>query len=151
MSLLNNKLTKVNSPVKLKTHFLILLMNLPHVTRIIKANKSIVRSYCFPNWRCSKGSKVPFSCKSQSTFCGRYLFCLQAQNVSQSKSTQSRQQAFAMLHTAFFHGIKRQEICSSATSVDFQRTAWRHVTEDRTLQLSDVRARVRTILHSSVK
>jgi hypothetical protein len=68
MSLLNNKLTKVTSSVKLKTRDLILLMNLPHVTLIIRANESNIRSYGFPNWSRSKGSKAVYSCKSQSTF-----------------------------------------------------------------------------------
>jgi hypothetical protein len=105
MSLLNNKLTKVTSWVKLKTHFLIRLMNLPHVTRIISANESNIRSYGFSNWNCSKCFKPCTPVKVNRRFGGTYLFYHQTQNISQSKSAWSRQLAYRMLHTGFSHSL----------------------------------------------
>jgi hypothetical protein len=42
-------------------------------------------------------------------------------------------QGFGGICDLHFHGLKMEATCSSKTSVDFQRTTWCHIWEDRTL------------------
>jgi hypothetical protein len=50
--------------------------------------------------------------------------------------------------TSYFSMLKIEPICSSETSVDFQRTTWRYILEDSTLQLPDQKSHFpRKILH----
>jgi hypothetical protein len=61
------------------------------------------------------------------------------QSTDSSLSEYFEDSTCCLLHADFLHGVllnlKMESTCSSETSVDFKRTTWPYIPEDRTLHL----------------
>jgi hypothetical protein len=74
--------------------------------------------------------------KVNRRFRGTFCLHLQDQRKSQARSQHevgSKQSCMLVSYLAYSSTVKTEATCSSETSVDFQRTIWRYIVEDRTL------------------
>jgi hypothetical protein len=69
------------------------------------------------------------------SFRGTYRFHLQDRRISRARyQWESRWQAKLVSCSAYSSTLKMEALCSSETSVDFQRTTWHYTPKDNTLR-----------------